>query len=114
MTRKAKNFRTVNLLSSGAVVKFDPSLWLLVSSAKEFDETTTAILRVLAPRSNDRFMVYGVRSSGWDQKSKTYTARAEAYELVAVTEAVPDALAKVAAHCGVEALVAKLVARGER
>lgn len=112
--KRKKVFRTIKLLSSGAVVQIDPNQWLQISGAKEFDATQTKILRVFKPRAEERYLVHGVRSADWDKKAKAYKTLVEAYELVAINDALPDAIAKVAAHCGVAVLVTKMVDRGER
>lgn len=111
--------RDIRLLSSGTQVKFDPTGWLLISSAKEFDETQTKILRVFQYRDDrrvmqERFLVYGSRGAEWDAKARRYKTHVEGNELVAAKDAVPDALAKVAAHCGVTELITRMVDRGER
>jgi hypothetical protein len=105
--REPKHFRNIKLLSHGIDAKIDPSRWAQVAGAKAFDTDGTAILRVSRHRFNDAagFLIYGMRSKTVDGKA---TIEAEAYDMIALAEAVPALVAKVAAHCGVEALVPEL------
>jgi hypothetical protein len=90
--------RTITLLSSGRETKIDPAEWLGHGDAKEFDATSTSILRTLRHRKNEgQFLVYGMRA-------KEGTKIAEAYEFAIDAAELPAAIAAVAKHCGVESL----------
>jgi hypothetical protein len=91
--------RTITLLSSGIETTIDPAQWLQVAGVKDFDATSTAILRVF--QKDDIFLVYGMKASGGKKTT-------EAYELVPAIESVPAFLDKIAEHCGVEALRSRL------
>lgn len=91
--------RTITLLSAGIETKIDPAKWVQVAGTKEFDAKATSILRVF--QKDDNFLVYGMKSVGG-------VKTAEAYDLAPGVEAVPSLLAKVAKHCGVEALARKV------
>lgn len=105
--RELKNYRRVHLLSSKADVRFDPSRWFQTQGAKDFDEKSTAILRVYKHKTEDKYLVHGMRSQRADG-AKTATVVAEAHEFAAMVDALPAVIAQVAAHCGIEALVGGL------
>lgn len=119
--RSAKSLRKVTLLSLNTEIKIDPSAWRGRLSAKKFDDKSTAILRVfehtrrvmdqrttrLRRVSENKFMVYGMRAQVPDGDTKAKII-AEVYDIVADESLIQAAVAKVAAHCGIEPLVAEL------
>lgn len=106
--REEKYLRTVKLLSSQADVKIDPSRWVQTQQAKAFDAKGTSILRVYKHKHvEDKFLVHGMQAKLHDGE-KTARVVAEAWDAVAVAEAVPAVLGKVAEHCGLSALVGQL------
>lgn len=96
--------RTIVLLSSGVETKIDPAKWIQVEGVKEYDATSTAILRVF--QKDDNFLVYGMKAT--DVVGEP-TTKVEAYDLAVDVGSVPAFVAKVAKNCGVENLVARLV-----
>lgn len=93
--------RRITLHSSNVEVKIDPAEWLIVSGAKDFDASSTQILRLFCHRKSGGYLVYAMESR---DGNKT----AEAYEMVPVVEAVPAALDLIAKHCGVDTLRARV------
>ena len=100
--REPKFFRPIRLLSHGIDAKIDPSRWVQVQSAKVFDAAGTAILRVSKHKDHDAYLAYAMRGANESGKS---VVKAEAYEMIAVAEAVPGVVAKLAEHCGVADLI---------
>jgi len=106
--REEKHLRTIKLLASGVDVKIDPSRWVQTEQAKTFDAKNTAILRVYKHKTiEDKYLIHGMRAQVYDGETKARVV-AEAWDAVAVSEAVPAVLSKVAEHCGLSALVGQL------
>ena len=106
--REDKHLRTITLLASQANVKIDPSRWVQTAQAKTFDDKNTSILRVYKHKHiEDKYLVHGMRAQVHAGETKSRVI-AEAWDAVAMSEAVPAVLLKVAEQCGVSALVAQL------
>jgi|SRR3990167_6624927 len=103
--REEKHLRTIKLLASQVDVKIDPSRWVQTAQAKNFDDKSTALLRVYKHKTiEDKYLVHGMSAKVSDGE-KTSRVIAEAWDAVAMAEAVPAVLLKVAEHCGLSALV---------
>lgn len=89
--------RTIKPLLYGTTIQINPADWLQVAGVKTFDEKTTQILRAFRNPKSGAFLLYAMRGANGHKA-------AEAYELVPSREFVEQALQKVAAHCGIEAL----------
>lgn len=100
--------RRVRTLSLDSVVTIQPEQWIGIANKKDFDAVSTRILRVFRHRDGGRWLVYGMRAKKADDK-KHADKLAETNELVAAAELVEVAVQKVAAHCGLEALVADVL-----
>lgn len=109
------DLRQIALLSGGTT-KINPSHYHGHTNLKTFDSTSTKILRVQKHcvrglvkegrrvRSrvigHDHYLVYGMRAVGGKKKPE-----AEVYDMVVNEDMVPAAMARVAAHCGIEDLL---------
>jgi hypothetical protein len=106
--REEKHLRTIKLLATQVDVKIDPSRWVQTAQAKNLDDKNTEILRVYKHKTiEDKYLVHGMRAKVHDGETKARVV-AEAWDAVAVTEAVPAVLLSVAEHCGLSALVGQV------
>ena len=96
--RDPKHFRSVRLLSHGIDARLDPSRWNQTHGVKRFDATSTAILRVQKHKTQDAYLVYGMRAENGENGKANI--KVEAYDLISVAEGVPGVAAKVAGYCG--------------
>lgn len=106
--REAKHCRPITLLSTDVKINIDPSRWVQISSAKQFDDKNTSFLRVSKHKYvEDKFLVHGMRAQVPDGEKKAAII-AEAYDLVASKEQVAPTLAKIAAYCGISVLIGEV------
>lgn len=95
--------RIITLHGSKVSLKIDPAKWPMVSGTKDFDATSTRILRLFKHTTSGGYLAYGM-------SSKNGNKTAEAYEMAPVAEAVPAVLDAIAKHCGVESLRSQVAA----
>lgn len=98
--------RTVSLLSYPEnPVQINPSDYRRACDGalvKEFDESGTKILRVFRDSTGGPHLVYAMRGESGKVVS-------EAYDIAPLPDTIPAVVQRVAAHCGVEELVPKVV-----
>lgn len=96
--------RLVRLLGYDAPVRIDPSDYRRAfdgASAKDFDDTTTRVLRVLRNVKHGTYLVYGMRAENGETV-------AEIYAVAPAPETIGEVVSRVAEHCGVEPLIEQL------
>lgn len=91
--------RRIETLTSGSMV-IKPNKWKQTAARKEFDNDFTEIVRVFKHLSEDKYLIYGMRSHS-EAGVREAVIDAEIYEFAVVPEAVDNIVAKVASHCGI-------------